>query len=430
MDGALRPLRVPGFGRLALVRVVDEVGNWLGEVALAVLVFDRTGSALATAALFLALQFAPALVTPPLVARLEALPSRIMLPALNVGQAVVYVCLAGLAGDFALGPVVVLAAVGGLLAISCRTLTRATAAALLLPAGLLTEGNAILNVAFTTGVALGPAIAGLVVAAAGPRTALFADAGSFVAVAVLLATTAALPRAAPQGVPWRARLRDGIAYVSAQPVLRLLLTAEGAALVFFAAVIPIEVVFAKRTLGAGDAGYGLLLASWGVGMVIGSLVFAGLRRAPLAILLGAGTLAVGCAYLGTAVAPTLLVACLAAGVGGMGNGIEWVAVMTCVQQLTSAEYQARAISLLESLAAAMPGLGFILGGAVATLLSPRASYAVAGAGVLIVLAIAAIALQRAGWPGELVGREAASDAEPDAASPRMPEWTTVGTPKT
>ena len=46
-----------------------------------------------------------------------------------------------------------------------------------------------------------------------------------------------------------------------------------------------------------------MLASWGVGMVIGSLVFAALRRAPLPVLLFFSTLAVGAGYLGIAAAP-------------------------------------------------------------------------------------------------------------------------------
>ena len=129
-------------------------------------------------------------------------------------------------------------------------------------------------------------------------------------------------------------------------------------------------------------------------MVVGGLAFAVLRRTALRILLAASTLAIGGAYLATAAAPTLLVACLASVVGGTGNGIQWVALMTAVQQLTRADYQARVISLLESLATAMPGLGFVIGGAVAAVFSPRTSYAVAGAGVLAVLGIASLALSR------------------------------------
>ena len=81
-------------------------------------------------------------------------------------------------------------------------------------------------------------------------------------------------------------------------------------------MIPIEVIYAKQTLGASDSGYGLLLASWGVGMVLGSIVFAAVRRAPLPLLLFFSTLAVGAGYLGLAAAPTLALACAASVVGG------------------------------------------------------------------------------------------------------------------
>ena len=120
-------------------------------------------------------------------------------------------------------------------------------------------------------------------------------------------------------------MRAGIAYIRERPTLRRLLTAQGAAFVFFAAVIPIEVIYAKETLDAGDSGYGLMLASWGVGMVVGSLVFAALRRASLPLLLFFSTLAVGAGYLGLAAAPTLVVACVASVLGGAGNGVQWVA---------------------------------------------------------------------------------------------------------
>jgi hypothetical protein len=96
--------------------------------------------------------------------------------------------------------------------------------------------------------------------------------------------------------------------------------------------------------------------------------------------------------------------------------------MTAVQQLTHADYQARVISLLEALAAAMPGLGFVIGGAVAATFDPRTSYAVAGAGVLAVLAIALVALSRARWRGEPVEDSAATAAAvlPGAAAARTP----------
>ena len=419
MPEVLRPLRLPGFRHLAAAHVVNELGNWLGEIALAILVFDQTGSPLATAALFLAMQFLPAFLGPPLVARLEAVRTRWSLSGIYAAEAAMFAGLALLASNFVLAIVVALAAVDGALASAARALTRASAGEMLFARRLLREGNALLNMGFTASAAAGPAIAGLVVAGAGAQTALLVDAISFLAVAMVLATARGLPQIEFETSTWMERLRDGFRYVRGRLVLRRLLYAQGAAFLFFALVLPIEVVFVKETLDAGDSGYGALLASWGSGMVVGSVLFVAVRRLSLRTLLAASTLAVGCAYLGTAAAPSLLVACLASVVGGAGNGVQWVALVSAVQELTSSRFQARVIAMLESLASAMPGLGFVIGGAVAALLSPRASYAVAGLGVIAVLAIGAIALRRAGWSGErpLEAALPDADAQPVPAEP-------------
>ena len=75
------PLRRKAFRRLAASFAINEMGDWLGLVALSVLVFELTGSALATTALFLGTGILPALLTPILVARLERPPPRLVLPA-------------------------------------------------------------------------------------------------------------------------------------------------------------------------------------------------------------------------------------------------------------------------------------------------------------------------------------------------------------
>src|ERR671918_314499 len=423
MAAALRPFRLPAFPRLASAYLVNELGNWLGEIALAVLIFDQTDSTLATAGLFLGVHFAPAFLTPPLAARLDGVSARHALPALYATEALAFAVLALLASDnFALAAVLAIATVDGAIAAAARALTRASATAVLAPAGQLREGNALLNVAFTAGAAAGPALGGLVVAGAGVETALLADAASFVCVAVLLAASRSLPTPATEpGEPgWAVKLRRGLTYVRERAPLRRLLGAQAAAFVFFATVIPIEVALAKDTLDAGDLGYGLMLASWGVGMLAGSLVFTVLRRMRLAGLLISSTLAIGAAYLGMGVAPNLAVACAAAFVGGTRNGIQWVALVTAVQELTRATYQARVLALLEALASAMPGVGFLFGGAITAIFDPRASYAVAGAGVLAVLAVAAGLLRRAEWTPELEqgSPDASSVAEAGSPAPR------------
>ncbi len=360
-------------------------------MALAVLVFDRTGSAWATTALFLGTRFVPAIVAPALVARLERPGPRLALPAIYTAEAAAFAALAVLTDHFALAAVVALATVDGALALVGRTLTRATAQAILEPRGQLRAGNALLNVGFTAGAAIGPAAAGLVVAGLGIGSALLLDAASFLAVAAALATAPGLPRGKASTAPWRRRLREGFDYLARARLVRRLIVAQAAAFVFFAAVIPVEVIYVKSTLGGGDFAYGALLASWGAGMVLGSLLFARARRAPLPLLLLVSTLAVGAAYLGLAAAPTVLLACLAAALGGTGNGIQWVSLMSAVQELTATEYQARVVGVLESVGAAMPGVGYLAGGAIAASASPRATFLFAGAGVVFV-AIAAIPL--------------------------------------
>jgi MFS family permease len=403
-SGLAAPLRRPLFRRLALTYAINELGDWMGLIALSVLVYDETGSALATAALFIGTGFLPALLAPILVARVEIPQPRFALPVIYCAEAAVFGGLAILALNFSLAGVIVLAAIDGAMMLAGRSLTRAVAASLLEPTGELRAGNAILNVAFTGGAALGPAFAGLVVAGFGVPTALLLDALSFYAIAWILFTAGAMPRAEPEPGHLRERVRAGIAYIREKPTLRRLLIAQGAAFIFFSAVIPVEVVFAKETLGVGDSGYGLMLASWGGGMVLGSIVFAAIRRASLAVLLLFSTLAVGAGYVGLAAAPTLAFACLASVLGGAGNGVQWVAAVSAVQELTVPGMQARVMSVLESIGAATPGIGFALGGVIAALVSPRAAFLVAGLGVFAIVVLAIPALGR-NWPARAEGHD-------------------------
>ncbi len=387
--GLIEPLRRRTFRRLAASYAVNELGDWMGIVALSVLVFERTDSALATAALFLGTRFLPALLAPILVTRSERPPPRFALPVIYCGEAAAFATLALLVDDFSLVPVIVVATIDGALALTGRALTRSVVVALLEPTDELRAGNALLNVAFTAGAALGPALAGLLVAGFGVQTALLLDAASFYVVAWILLTAGTLPQAEPEPGRMRDRVRAGIAYLREKRTLGLLLVAQGAAFVFFAAVIPVEVIYAKETLGTSDSGYGLMLASWGAGMVLGSLVFATVRKAPLPHLLFFSTLAVGAGYLGLAAAPTLALACAASIVGGAGNGVQWVTAISAVQELTVAGMQARVMSVLESIGAAMPGIGFVIGGLLASLFNPRITFLVAGAGVFAIVAIMA-----------------------------------------
>jgi MFS family permease len=248
---------------------------------------------------------------------------------------------------------------------------------------------------------IGPVLGGVVTAAAGASTALAIDAGSFAVIALVLAA-APLPRPIREDEPgWRERLREGLAEVSARPQIRRLVSAQAAVLVFFTLIAPIEVVYAVRTLDAGTLGYGVLLGSWGVGMLIGAVEFARRRADSMALLLGVSTAAVGLGYLGMAAAPGIAVACAASVVGGIGNGVQWVAHLTALQERTPPALQARIGGLMESVGAAAPGAGYLLGGLLTAAVSTRLAFIVAGAGVLML--------------APLLGR-AAADTAPEGPS--------------
>ncbi len=376
------------------------MGDWLGIIALSVLVFEVTGSAMATAALFLGTGFLPALMTPLFVARLERPPPRFVLPAIYAAEAAAFCALALLAEHFSLAAIVAIAAVDGTLALTAKTLTRAVTAAMLEPEGELRAGNAVLNIAFTGGAAIGPALAGAVIAALGVQSALLLDAASFYLIACIVLTARPLPQSEsePETPLWQ-RVRAGLDYVRASPMLRRLVAAEAGVFVFFSLVIPIEVIYAKQALGLDAVGYGLMVNSWGVGMVLGGIVFARLRRASLPSLLFVSTVAIGVAYFGLAAAQTLAMACAASLLGGAGNGIQWVAMVSAVQELTTPSMQARVLGTLESAVSATPGIGFLLGGLIASQWSPRAAFLVAGTGVIVIVLVSALVLGR-NWPLE------------------------------
>ena len=165
-----------------------------------------------------------------------------------------------------------------------------------------------------------------------------------------------------------------------RPRLATLLGVQAFALVAFTAVLPVEIVLAKGVLGAGDAGYGALLAAWGVGMVAGGAVFAGSATVPLERLLVAGTAAIAVAYALMAGAPGLGLACAGAALGGVGNGVQWVALVSALQLETASAFQARVMALLESVGALAPGIGFAAGGVLGATLGARTVFALAAAG--------------------------------------------------
>jgi hypothetical protein len=431
------PLHSARLRRVIAAYTVNSLGTWLGLVALLVAVYDHTHSALAVAATIFAGEALPAFLVPVVVARVEASRGGRELSALYVFEAVVTAGLAVLLWHFSLPVLLFLAALDGTAALAGSALLRAEIARCArdqvqseLGGSSPTtarppdfeeraqeaerKANAARNVAFSLTFVLGPALGGALVAATDASTALFVDVGSFmICAALLLDLHPHVDEAGGDSV--RTRLRAAWRHINEAPSLRGLLLAETVALIFFETGGPIEVAYAKTTLNAGDRGFGLILGSWGAGAVLGSLVFARLVRRPLPTMLCIGTVAIGLGYTGFALAPTLAVACVAALVGGIGNGMQWPSMISLVQKLTPQRLQGRLMGAVESLGALCRAIGLPLGGALVALSSPRLAFFVVGLGAVATTGVLFV-----------VSRRSLKDAHPEAeaaapASPASPQ---------
>jgi Transmembrane secretion effector len=391
--------------RILVAYTINQVGTWFGYFALSLGVYEHTHSVIAVAGMFIAARGLPALLAPALVASAEFSERWGRISRLYLVEAVAATALAGLLWHFWLPGLLLVVAIDGTAALAASALLRASAAHAAAVAidgggdgdgdgdldGVVRSGtshedavavaqraaNAALNFAFTGSLAVVPVIAGVVVAVAGSPTALLIDAATFLICAALLWGLHSHVEDTG-GTSVRARLHAAWSYLSEVPQLRSLLLTEALAVVFFASVEPVEVLYAKQTLAVGDRGFGILVDSWGVGMVLGGVVFARAVRRPLGPMLAGGTLLVGLSYLGFAAAPTLAVACAAALVGGVGNGAQWPALISAVQQLTPKALHGRLMSAVESIGSLCPAIGFALGAAITSLTSPRAAYVAAG----------------------------------------------------
>jgi hypothetical protein len=389
-------LRISSIRHLVFAYGVNQLGDWVAELALAVAVFATTGSGAAVAAIWVAHRAILSWFSPLMAARLEPRPRARMLVALYILQAGVFSLLVLVLplGVVAIVPVVI---VDGLVAPTARALARSALVSVAEPLGLLRKANAVVNVVFTVNGVAASAIGGLLVAIVGPRVALTVDVASFVVTAAAVRKVAVVPASDRTGGSGASRLREALQYARTCRVIGGLLAADAAYTVFVAAITPIEVVFITGTLGAGPEAFGAVLTTWGAGMVAGGGAAARAEAFPVTTLLVLSALATALACVGMGVSSSLVPVLGWAVIGGLGNGAYGMSFLTALQERTPATHQTCINGLYELAGSAAPGLGFLVGGIVATAFSPRAVYMIAGVGGLAVTLCTARALRTADW---------------------------------
>jgi MFS family permease len=292
-----------------------------------------------------------------------------------------------------------------------------------LPADELPSGVTLNAVGVNVARSLGPAIGGLVVAAAGPGVVFVFDALSFLGVVVALLGWRR--KKAPTALPpehMLGALRAGVRFAWNSDPVRRILGATFAFMLCGAGVMGLMPVLGRET-GHGAIGFGLLLGSLGVGAVFGATILPRIRsKLPPNRLLVAGFLGFAAAAAGAAEFRKLSVLCPILFLGG----IAWIAVLSTLtvaaQQASPPWVRARALAVFLIVFQAAIAAGSLLWGAVATRANLAAAY-FGIAGALVVGAAIAAWLKPASekledhtpahhWPDPEVASELPLDAGP------------------
>ena len=177
------------------------------------------------------------------------------------------------------------------------------------------------SVAYNGAQSLGPAIGGIIVAAAGPSAVFFLNAVSFLGIVVVAGGWPDQDRSGSDGERPLAAIRSGVRHVLHDR--RLVTIASRIALAFFAssAITSLLPVVARTRLHAGAGQFGVLSASLGAGVVAAVWLQPRIKaalRADTSVLVAAALWAAGAAALGwTTHLGVAVVALLMAGTGAM-----------------------------------------------------------------------------------------------------------------
>src|SRR6266702_1069583 len=382
------------FRTLWWAQVLSYLGDQVAQVAIAMLVYTKTGSPWLTALAY-ALTYLPPILGGPLLAGLaDTFPRRQVMITLDLARG-------GLVELMAL-PSMPLAGTCALLCVTVLlgppfSAARSAMLPQILPRERLALGSTVGNLTFQTSQAAGFLADGILVATLGAYRSLALDALSFCLSAALI-TGWVRPRPYSGEAPTQPLLhtifRD-VALIFRRPAARTLVLFGW--LAGFAVVPEGLAAPYARTLGGGPLTVGLLMCAMPVGTVAGALVIGRLSRPDERLRMIGALAMLSCA----------------------GGAYQLAAARAFVDALPNGQ-RGRAFSVAQSGLLAAQALGILLAGAAARWISPPTIVAIAG--VLGAAAAAVLAVEWARHRGHL----AALTAErcPPAAPLRGPSLDT------
>ena len=241
----------------------------------------------------------------------------------------------------------------------------------LVPQDRLEASNALVMGSMAVMGMVGPAIAGIAIAATGTALGFGIDAATFAFAVVTLLfvrrpATAEPAAGSPATGGTLSAITAGLRYASADPQIRIVLAAV--AVINLAVVGPFFVGLPVLVDGfdSGPLAYGIVLSAFGGAALTGAVVAGSLGarvRMSLAVPITAVALAIGMVLIG--LAPNVWAATLAALPLGAGVGVLQVSGMAWLQRRSDPEYLGRVMSLVMFAVMGLTPLSYAVAGAVA-----------------------------------------------------------------
>ena len=366
-------------------QVVSLAGSWMQNIALAWLVIELSGSALAVGALAFC-RFLPflafGLVAGVVVDRYD---TRRLLAATQGTAMVVSVVLAVVTiADLATLPVVyALAAVGGLVLVVDAPGRQTLTFQMVGPAELQ-NAVALNSGLFNASRVIGPAIAGLIIATVGTGLCFVVNAVSFLAVllSLYLLRPEELMPVARQPTRVVSGIREGIAWALDARLVRTVLvvvTIVSTVGFNFHVLVPL---LASETLHVGAEMFGILSSAFGLGALAGALATASLREASPRAFVG-GAAGFGVVMVALALDDSVAVALALLFALGVAFSLFTSSASALVQLAAPDHLRGRVVSLFLFAFAGLAPIGGLVAGLLAEVGGTPLAFGVAGVSGLL-----------------------------------------------
>lgn len=269
--GAWRPLAAPLYRRLWLAQVVANLGTWMQTIGAQWLILTATGSALMVGLVQTASTLPVVLLAAPAGVLADILDRRRLLVRVQLGMVVTASALTALTFLGLATPAVIL---GFTFLLGCGAAVIWPAwqsiQPELVPREQIPQAASLAAVNMNVARAVGPALGGILVAAAGAGWVFALNAAAFLVVALAVASWNREARPDPVGRERMiAGLRSGARYVRHTRIMRRVLVQSLLFVPIGTAVWALLPFVASSQLDTGAGGYGLLLGALGLGAVGG-----------------------------------------------------------------------------------------------------------------------------------------------------------------